>query len=693
MALIKRPNLPPKVEPSAVSATGSASDMDALAIVKKDVDAAQAYMAEKSWVLRWREIDSLYQSPRPISMWEGTTTPESNVTSFIVAKHTNSLVPAVMNGIFFQEPFFKLRPTPSMMEETIRQKETIFSEQFREMEFEQACEDGWFYTVLFGTGIYKRAECIKKETRKTYRKRGKSATVPGAFSHVRLKTEDSKQIDVHEEDEENWNFEFYHIRNECVLVDPTLSVSDIRKAKFVVHVEDMTGYELIELAKEHEDDAKEEGWQMPSEATIRSWFETPAEPVEAPGQPEAQMAKSSVVTHAEDRFKEVSGDPLMKPMKVWEHWTKDQVRLVINDKYVARNAANKYGKIPFYSSHWWRIPNSFWSLGVGHVTGQEQRVDQGARNAMLNILSMSVNPMILRTEGDNQPGQNIRLRRGGIITVHGDDVRKGFGLLEMPQVPPALWQALANTQSNAEGNSGADQTLMQGNTSGPRSSILRTAGGAAEAAGASANRIQGPVTRFVNNVLLPVIYDLDESINEEMSEDQMERILGDELGKEYMKNFDVEKYLNGRSKFEVLATQHLAAKRGMAQMLPVISQIFEGQLLQQLHQIGWTIDPLELVMMYMEVSEFTNRYNLVRRLTPQEKQQMMQMQQAGAMAKTQGQMAIDNNNAKNQDALQAGKNDAQAEQIVLRKAMEHAMLPEVLGGGAGGDYASEEGVQ
>jgi len=178
-----------------------------------------------------------------------------------------------------------------------------------------------------------------------------------------------------------------------------------------------------------------------------------------------------------------------------------------------------------------------------------------------------------------------------------------------------------------------------------------------------------------------------------MPERQMKEILGDEMGADYKKTWDLAKYLNGRTKFEILAAQHIAAKKGMAQMLPLLSQIFENQqLLAQLNKTGWTIDALELVSMFMEISEWSNRKDLVRKMTPQEIQFQMGMAQAekGQMAKVHGQMAIDQNRGKIQSDINSEKNDARATEIVLRRAMESALQPEMLTGAAGGGFGTEE---
>jgi len=53
-------------------------------------------------------------------------------------------------------------------------------------------------------------------------------------------------------------------------------------------------------------------------------------------------------------------------------------------------------------------------------------------------------------------------------------------------------------------------------------------------------------------------------------------------------------------------------------------------------------------------------------------------------------MAIDKNRGQIQSDINSEANDARATQIVLRRAMESALQPEMLTGEAGGLFANEE---
>jgi hypothetical protein len=77
--------------------------------------------------------------------------------------------------------------------------------------------------------------------------------------------------------------------------------------------------------------------------------------------------------------------------------------------------------------------------------------------------------------------------------------------------------------------------------------------------------------------------------------------------------------LDVEDRYECLAGAHLAAKKAMAQALPMLMQVLENpQIVQALTAMGYTVDVRELLAMYMEVTEWRNSRELIRPMTPQE---------------------------------------------------------------------------
>ena len=93
--------------------------------------------------------------------------------------------------------------------------------------------------------------------------------------------------------------------------------------------------------------------------------------------------------------------------------------------------------------------------------------------------------------------------------------------------------------------------------------------------------------------------------------------------------------------------------------------------------------------MFFEISEWSNRKDLIRRMTDEEKQHQQMLTQQGPAAQVQGKIAVDKNKAALKSDLNAESNSARATEIVLRRSLESAMSPEVLTGQAGGPYGEE----
>ena len=616
MALIQPTahNAHAEIDPADILSQERFRNEAALQLVVQNAAKADSYLNEKLWPMRWQEIDHMYQNPKRTSAWEGTQVAEANVPSFLTAKHVNAIVDPCTSGIFYADPPFMLRPRPGTDESVVRAKTAVFSAQLDQMDFATQVEDGWFYEILFGTAIYKWGWFSDEKTEKRYVRKQAPPSVSSQFGDVSIPTKESDEFEVKEIPKRIERPHFEHVDLRYVLVDPSLRVPDIRKAKWVIHRMYMTYEDLAALRGV-------EGWNIPDEATLRSYFETPTEQAVAPGMAESMSGSSAAqVPHAQARYIKTSADPYSQPLKVEEYWDKNKVIAVLQDKLVIRNEANPFGCIPFYSSVWWRIPDSFYGLGIGYLVSMDQRVQQGLRNAGLNILGMSTNPTYLRSRGANVPTQQIRQRRGGIIDVDGS-VKEAFGMLELPKIPPEIWQMLQYSQQESESVSAADSLLVQGSSGGAGRTSMKSATTTNTLAGASAGRLQGPVNRFINQVFKPWLYQMDELDLERLPMSVLRDMLSEELGKDFTVN--EEDYMNARLEYEVLAGTHLSAKRSMAQMAPMLIQIFENpQLLQQLNATGQTVDIREMFAMFLEASEWKNARNIIRPLNEQEKAHM-----------------------------------------------------------------------
>jgi hypothetical protein len=335
-------------------------------------------------------------------------------------------------------------------------------------------------------------------------------------------------------------------------------------------------------------------------------------------------------------------------------------------------------------------------MGLGLIVGQNQRVDQGTINSILKILSFGVNPIYLRRRDSNTPTQMIRTGIGRILTVdvkEGRPVGDAYGILEQPKVPAEVWSALKESESATESSSGADAQLVQGSSAGPRSGMGRSATGASQLGAASASRLDGPLDNFIEQVFTPFLYILDDLVEQYLSDGEIHFICGEELGKAYMLNLS--RYHEAKMEFEVLAGASLSAKRIMAQSLTLITQIFENpQIQQNLAEInGEYIDFKPILSMWMEASEWKNRNDIIKKLTPEMKQaQQAKSAQAQANSKLQAQQSLNTQKFQQKQQLEDQANQNRVQRDIVRESFRNSAMSEAVSGepSAGGLEGSAE---
>lgn len=653
------------IEPREVTTRGPErpaefTDEAALKLVVQDAQTAEAWLDTQQWKLSWKEADVLYQSPRTLSTFENSTTPRANVSRFTVAKHVNSIVPAMTSGLFYQDPPFVLRPSPSVTQETIRAKTTVFSRLLDQMDFESETEVGLESQVLNGTAVWKWGHATETTIQKKYVRKNAPARVQLPFAgEQEIDSEESDELEVTERKTTRWAPFFEQKPLGTIFVDPGWrDPNRIWKAKFVIERAYLTFEDLNKLREQP-------GYDIPSEEELKQLFFAPKEQPESIGVTERQQNTKAVVHHAEERDLKTTEDPTAQGLEVLERWDKHKVITVLQKKLIIRNQEHELGVIPYLSCNFWNIQNAGYGLGLGRLIGADQRVEQGSMNAALDILSFAVNPQVIRKAGQNAPTQQIRQRLGGIIDVD-DDVDKAFKIAETPKVPAEIWTVIQQSKNASESVSGADEAMVQGQIPGRGSSIVRTATGAGGVAAASAARIQGPVGKFVKYVFKPFLRHLDAMVREHMPVSELRRILGDTLGDAF--RLDVDNFFNASLEYEVLAGAHLAAKKAMAQALPFMIQVLENpHLVQQLNQTGYVIDVKEIFEMFMEMSEWKNSRQVIRPMTPQEQQSFQQFNAALQKMQQQLQLVAAKHQATSAEIEQKG------ETALAGKLVEHAV--------------------
>jgi hypothetical protein len=662
---------------------------DELVLVVQSAAQAKAYIANRQWTLLWRDADLLYQSPRPLTVYENTYVLEPNVQRFTVAKVVNAVVPQLYKGLFYDDPPMLMRPRPGTSQTVIDAKTALFSFILDNCQFKTQTKWGLEQMAFLGTGIWKWGYDWKDIT--TYKRKATTLNLTAGDptsvqSMTTLPTDEPPTIT---QEVKTVPMPFFQWRPiDKVLVDPQLWTSDIRNASWAVDVQYMDFYQLNELRQAIEDAMKDgetgeaiKGWTIPSEAELRAIWNNPGNIKSQTLETEQATYIEGVVHHAEKMNVKVSPNPLRTKIEVLEYWDKERKILVLNQEHVICSTKNEFNQIPFLSANWWNRPRAFYGMGLGLIVGQNQRVDQGTINAILKILSYGVNPIYLRNRDDNAPTQMIRTGLGKIMSV--TDTEKSYRLLESPKVPPDVWTALKESEQATESSSGADQTLVQGSSAGPRSGMGRSAAGANIMAGASATRLDGPLDNFIEQVFKPFLGIIDMLVFNVMSDAAILHILGKEMGDAFLQQFKIQEYHDAQIEYEVLAGSSLAAKRTMAQSMVMLTQILDNpQIQQSLAEINEEyIDFKPIINMWLEASEWKNKNDIIKPMTAAMKQKQQANSKAALMAQqVQAKQAGEAQKFQQKQELEDQASDNRIKRDITREAAKASGLSEAVEG-------------
>lgn len=689
MAILDRPSVDvfspiPLLDAQKHISTGKWEDDAALRLVVQDTIKAENFENQKQWIMSWPVATTLYQSPIAPRYWEGTQTERANIPFYTVATAVNSMVPQILNGLFYDNPPFMVQERPGTSSQAARAIGALLAYQLEEIHFREELRLGITNALLFGTGIFKYGWETYTTKRKLYKLDKNSVSVASPLagvSNAKPVTIFPVDDDLIEEEIEEYidRPTFEHIVNlRFVLVDPALNVPDIRKAKYVVHRMYMTWDDLDKLRDRP-------GFKIPSKEELLELFYPPKEEAVA-SLGEVSIRNPLWDSRAEVRYENTTIDPTNEPLEILERWDNSTYICVIQRKLVIANDANVYGKIPFLSIGWWDTPESFWSMGLAKTIGSEQRLQQGITNTWLDNAALNLNGVFVRVRSKSIPTQSIRMSPGKIVEVDNKD---DFTVLDrLPPVPEA-GQHILLSQQRAEVVSGATETSMQGTAGASgHSNLARTATGANMMGSGSGARVSDFVEKLSTNVILPFCYAMQEMNASLLPLSTIRYILSDELQHEYFREEqgDIVALLNAKLRFSILAGAKMQARRNMAQALPIMIQYLTSpQTIQQLGVQSRKVDIAEVIRMLFEVSDWKNYRDVVLPMSKDEQQRAMMNSPAGvAAAKSQGQMQLQNNQGQLKQQLVDQENISRAGRDILRQSIIQSGRNEEVTGEPGG---------
>jgi hypothetical protein len=669
-----------QVELSPGGVQGPAFDDDAAGTIAwQDYQKAVQWIDENSWLAEWQYVDYLYQSPNYDLDWRFANRP-ARISRFLVAKNRNTMSTQVRRGIFGEsnpfilEPRGKLAGNPNA-EAILNAWTEIFNVLNDRADFEYNMTLLIECMVLQGTGIGIPLWEQRKVTRKTrHRKKPPVSIDMPVGPPAKVNTWESDDFLVKEETvEESWPY-FEYRRLGVTLWSETWRTPNRPDLTGGYRI-DIDYVTLQDLQQMRESDAYKD---IPEDEDLKTYFiQNPLGDAPVGTQlAQGMQANASNVMHASGENVQESQNPFSRPMLKISRWDEDRVVEVLcyeGRRKVIRNEAHGIGDHGLgYSATWWNIDNSGYGIGQGRLNAGDQRIEQGTLNEALKMIAFPMNaPVIYDRGAGNAPTQNTILGLGkflGIDTGASHDIRKALGFMEMPQIPPEAWKMLDFAHRGGAELVGADSIAMQGNVSTPGSSAMRTAAGVNRAGGKADENVSDPIAHLEGIIKRWLMF-LWDRVLEDMPIAEIRGILSDRYGTAILDQIDAEEFLNAEFEINILAGQKLQAKAAIMQLIPFLLQIVQQpQLMQWLHEKGWTINFKSIEDIFQRMSELQSWQDIFVPLTDEEKQ-TMQQNQAGAQ-KVQGALAVEKVRGQNklQQVQAQGVQDMQ--QTLVEKALD-----------------------
>lgn len=665
-------------ETAQALSTGMFGDDPALKMVVQDAITAENFENQKRWVLAWDQASTLYQSPYTPRYWEGTQVERASIPFFTVATAVNSLVPQVVNGLFYENPPFLVQARPGTRSRTASAVGALLAFQLEDIGYREELRLGIANAVLYGSGIWKYGWETYKKKRIVYIRKDRVTSVDSPMAAagappIEIYPEE-EEVEAEEREEYVDRPVFESIVNlRHVLVDPGLNRPGIQEAKYVIHRMYVT-FEDLERLRDRE------GFNIPPKEEMIKWFETPIEEADTSSS-EMSINNPMFDARATPRYDSTTIDPRKQPLELLERWDNDTVIMVLQKKVVICNTENPYGKIPFLSLNWWDVAEAFWGMGLAKTIGAEQRIQQGITNTWMDNAALNLNGVYVRVRGKNVPTQSIRISPGKIVDV---DDKDGFKPIQRFDPVPEAGTHIQMSQDRVEKISAANEPSTQGIAgSSGHSNLARSAAGANILASGAGSRLADFVDKMADKVVIPSLHAILELDKEMLPLSTMRTILGDELQHEFMNpetdkegnavgpRGDLLDILNSRVRFSISAGAKMMARQKMATALPVIVQyLMSPELTEQLSIQGKKVNVEEILHMFYAVSEWKNEQDVIVPMTKEDKERQKQLQMMQQQSKSQQQNAMEDKKFENKRRLNEEKDIALAGRDVLKNAME-----------------------
>lgn len=578
------------------------SDSMAAKICVQDFNAAEAYRSQShDW--RWRVADELYLGWVAQKYWEGTRIPRASIPVYVAFEQVEALLPKLLGAIFAEDPWFQADPdlsqgttakdardfqmhVLSQLENGTGKPQNSVREVFR-----RSIKSA----LIYGNGIAGLSWESEEVKTLQYVRRWKQPETPqgaNVFAQrkprlVSEKVSATQQIN-------RPRLDYVSIKD--FYIDPNCPSPFVQEAAYCC-VRALKPIEYFESLRPNKQ------FNIPSKADL------------------IQLAKMKPTTQG-DTTKAVSeqmrsgnwrpdhdqtSDPAGKLIEVIARWSEDRVVWILNRDFTILNKPNPYGAVHFYNTFYADVLDRFYAQGICDVTEGEQRLQVSTLNSRLDELSLNIHRPVQVRRGLNVPAYQLRVRPGQVIQV--DEPGKDYVLTDVSDITGQAYVEVNASEARVQKTTGLSDLVASGMPQSGGNSASRTATGIGAQVTAGSSRIQYLVENLEDTFITPIL-------NGIVALNQLYPPI----------NSPMEKTLAfSKVKLFMRASARMKTKMALMQTFPLVMQsISNPAFMAQLAQTGQTVDFAEVFRMILDMTDYQNRADLIRPLTPQEKQQMQQ---------------------------------------------------------------------
>lgn len=576
------------------------SDAYAAAVVLRDFNAAENYRTQnQDW--RWQNANQLYTAWVQQKYWEGTRIPRASIGVYTAFEQIESMLPKVMQALFSDNPWFEADAEIGSSPSDAARWQRVVMEQLDRVGVREVFRRVEKSALMYGNGIARLGWSVRQRQYRSW--------VPKLQPRVRHETLGNGQlVPVFTGYERVLNRETVtRLENAPILeyvpltdfyVDPNTSSPDPASSPYRIQ------RKLVSIG-DLEAMRGQAPFNIPSTSTLLDWAKRKT-------QTQGDNTKASIENFRLGSWQPVidqSGNANNERIEVLEWESDDRIVWVAARETAILNMPNSYDRCTYFGSYYADLPERFYALSVCDVVAGEQLLQQALLNGRLDELALALHRPLIKKIGIKTPTYALRARPGQMWEA--ENPATDYKFMDIPNITASAYLETQASETRVQKTTGVTDLAVLGVPSGGGNSASRTATGVGVQAQASASRLQYLVENMESTFVEPILNMMVE------------------LNKLYppIGTPDAEVIAMSKVRLFMRASSRMQSRMGLLQTFPLVFQTLANPaLVSELAMQGVTPNWPEVMRVLTDMTGYNKRADLLRPMTPEERQQRQQQQ-------------------------------------------------------------------